>query len=107
MFVAHAGNPVLAPSGTNIASPPVPTKSLPAIMLELVWPENDNLIKLMPISENVMTADILHGVIFPDHTNVKNAITTFRNIFLSVSSAELWSATGADVTDYKTLVKSV
>ncbi|MCJ1425875.1 hypothetical protein MMC29_003775 [Sticta canariensis] len=106
MFVAHAGNPVIVPSGTKIASPPVQTKSLPAIMLESASPENDSLIKLMLISENVMTAHIPHGVIFPDHTDVKNAITTFRNIFLSVGSAELWPATGADVIDYETLVKS-
>lgn len=107
MFVAHAGNPVIVRSGTKIASPPVQTKSLPAILLQLGSPENDNLLKLMPISENVMTAHILHGVMSADHTNVKNVITTFRNIFLSVSSAELWSATGADVIDYETLIKSV
>lgn len=106
MFVAHAGNPVIVPSGTKIASPPVHTKSLPAIMLELASPENDNLIKLMPISENVMTAHIVHGVLFSDHTDVKNAMTTFRNIFLSVGSAELWSATSANVIDYEMLIKS-
>lgn len=106
MFVAHAGNLVNVPSGTKLASRPVQTRSLPAILLELASPENNNSFELMPICEHVITAHILHGVMFRDHTNVKSATKTFRNIFLSVGSVKLWPATGADGIDYETLVES-
>jgi hypothetical protein len=44
------------------------------------------------------------GVMFLNHINVKNAITTFRNISLSAGSVEFWLATGARGTDYETLL---
>jgi len=41
---------------------------------------------------------------FLDHINVKNAITTFRNIALSAGSVEFWLAADARGTDYEKLL---
>lgn len=67
--------------------------------------ESDKLIKLLPTSENVITAHMEIGVMSLDHTNVKNAIPTCRNISLSAGSVEFWRAIiGAGETDYETVI---
>jgi hypothetical protein len=69
-----------------------------------VWSESDKLIKLLRTFENGIIADMEVGFMFPDHTDVKNAITPFRNIYLSVGSVGFWLVIDAREIDCEKLV---